>query len=219
LSVRQGQLGISAAILAGGLARRLGGADKASLVIGGSRIIERQLAALAAVTGGGRDVVIVANDPSRYRDLGVRIVADVIAGAGALGGLYTGLLDARHDRLLVLACDLPFVSAALLERLAVESGTGEQVDAVVPRSARGLEPLCAVYRRGIATRVKRRIDAGELRMTALLADLTVRELGHDVLAPYDDGALFENVNTPHDYARARGLGELDEKPSEDRITE
>jgi hypothetical protein len=44
-------------------------------------------------------------------------------------------------------------------------------------------------------------------MTALLADLAVRELGHDALAPFDDGALFENVNTPHDYARARDLGD------------
>jgi hypothetical protein len=47
----------------------------------------------------------------------------------------------------------------------------------------------------------------------------MRELGPDVLAPYDKGSLFENVNTPHDHARAQGWVELNEKPSEDRITE
>ena len=207
---------ISAAILAGGKATRLGGADKASLVVGGARIVERQLAALASVSN---DVRIVANEGARYADLGVRLVPDAVAGAGPLGGLYTALIDARHDRVLVLACDLPFVPAAFLERLAIESGAGEQVDAVVPRSARGLEPLCAVYRKDCAGRARAQIARGDLRMTALLAALRVRELGHDALAPFDGEALFENVNTPHDYARARGRVERDEKPSEDRITE
>lgn len=165
------------------------------------------------------DVRIVANDAERYADLGVRVVPDAIAGAGPLGGLYTALVDARHDRVLVLACDLPFLPAALLQRLAQESGTGEPVDAVVPKTERGLQPLCAVYRKTCAAQAKAQIARGDLRMTALLAGLHVRELGHDALAPYDGEALFENINTPHDYARARGRGERDEKPSEDRITE
>ena len=208
---------MSAAILAGGRATRLGGADKASLRIGGRRIIDRQLEAIAALTPRIGDLRIVANDPARYADLGVRVVPDVVAGAGPLGGLYTALADARHARVLVLACDLPFVTAALLERLEIESRTGQEVDAVVPRSRRGLEPLCAVYRSACAAAARACIDRGELRMTAWLASLRVREL--DPGGPEDEGTLFENVNTPHDYARARGLVEVDEKPFEDRITE
>src|SRR5215212_5833065 len=71
------ELGVSAAILAGGRARRFGGADKASLAVGRARIIDRQLAALAAVTA---DVRIVTNDPSRYGGIGVRTIPDAIAG-------------------------------------------------------------------------------------------------------------------------------------------
>jgi molybdopterin-guanine dinucleotide biosynthesis protein A len=212
-------LGVSAAILAGGRARRLGGADKASLPIGRARIIDRQLAALSTVAD---DIRIVANDRDRYAGLGLRVIADVVPDAGPLGGLYTALLDATHDRVLVLACDLPFVTAALLQRLATESGTGpdnDEVDAVVPRSARGLEPLCALYLTRCAAAARARIDRGDLMVAGLLADLRVRELGPAALAPYDDGSLFENVNTPHDHARARGWVELNEKPSEDRITE
>jgi molybdopterin-guanine dinucleotide biosynthesis protein A len=215
-------LEISAAILAGGRATRLGGADKASLVIAGRRIVDRQLAAIAAAGGGVTDVTIVvgaAADAARYADLGIAVVADAVAGAGPLGGVYTALAGARHDRVLVLACDLPFVSAALVERLAVESRAGEEVDAVVPRSARGLEPLCAVYRTRCAAAARACVERGELRMTAFLAELHVRELDAGDAARGDEETLFENVNTPHDYARARGLVELDEKPSEDRITE
>jgi molybdopterin-guanine dinucleotide biosynthesis protein A len=208
-------LEISAAILAGGRATRLEGADKAALVVGGVRIIDRQLAALRAVAA---DVRIVTNDPSRYRGLGLPIAPDAVAGAGPIGGLYTALLEARYDRVLVLACDMPFVPAAFLQRLVVES-TPEEIDAVVPRGARGLEPLCALYRTRLSGHVRSQIDRGELRLTALLAGLRVRELGGEALAPYDDGTLFENVNTPHDYARARDRDALDEKPSQDRITE
>lgn len=209
-------LGLSAAILAGGRARRFGGADKASLPIGRARIIDRQLAALSAVAD---DIRIVAGDAGRYAELGVRVIGDAIPGSGPLGGLYSALLDASRDRMVILACDLPFVTAALLERLAVESRTGQEVDAVVPRSARGLEPLCALYMTRCSAAARVRIDRGDLKVAGLLADLRVRELGPEALAPYDGGSLFENVNTPHDHARARGWVELNEKPFEDRITE
>ena len=209
-------LGVSAAILTGGRARRFGGADKASLAVGRARIIDRQLAALSAVAD---DVRIVTNDPGRYSDLGVRVIPDAIAGAGPLGGIYSALLDAAHERVLVMACDLPFVTAALLERLVAESRTGAQVDAVVPCSARGIEPLCALYTTRCTVAASERIERGALQVAGLLDAVRTRVLGPDTLAPYDQGALFENVNTPHDHDRARGWVELNEKPSEDLITE
>ena len=209
-------LGVSAAILAGGRARRYGGADKAALPVGGARIIDRQLAALSGVA---EDIRIVANDPARYAALGLRVIPDAIADVGPLGGIYSALLDARHDPVIVLACDLPFVTAALLERLLSERGSGEEIDAVVPRSARGLEPLCAVYHRRCAAAAKARIDRGALHVAGWLDDLKVRVVGPDTLAPFDAGALFTNVNTPHDHERARGWVEVNEKPSEDPITE
>jgi molybdenum cofactor guanylyltransferase len=191
---------VSAAILAGGRARRFGGADKASLVVGGARIIERQLAALASVTD---EIRIVSNDAARYAHLGVRVISDRIAGAGPLGGLHAALADAVHHGVIVLACDLPFVTPALLETLAIEFGTGQEIDAVVPRSARGLEPLCALYAARCADTVRRRIETGHLDVRGLLNDIRVRELRPEGLAEFDDGSVFLNVNTPHDYERAR----------------
>ena len=207
--------GVSAAILAGGRARRLGGADKASLTVGRARIIDRQLAALSAVAA---DVRIVCNDPGRYAALGLRVIPDAIPDAGPLGGIYTALLDATNERMIVVACDLPFVSAGLLRRL-VEESAADGVDAVVPRSARGLEPLCALYTTRCAAVARDRIVEGKLQAAGLLDAVRTRILEPDALASYDEGALFENVNTPHDYERAREWVELNEKPSKDRITE
>jgi hypothetical protein len=70
-----------------------------------------------------------------------------------------------------------------------------------------------------APAARKRIDEGRLHAAGLLDGIRTRILEPDALAPYDEGALFENVNTPHDHERARGWVELNEKPSKDRITE
>ena len=208
------ELRVSAAILAGGRARRFDGVDKAALRIGSERIIDRQLAALSGVAD---DIRIVATDLDRYAGLPVRVITDAIPGAGPLGGIYTALVDARHERVLVLACDLPFVTRDLLSRVAAAGD--DRDDAVMPRSSRGLEPLCAWYhRRGIEA-IRERIERGVLSLHGLRDVLHVREVGPEALGPDAGDEAFENVNTPHDYERARRSIELDAKPMKDRITE
>ena len=188
----------TAAILAGGRARRLGGLDTSALPVGERSVLDRQLEMLRGLTP---HILIVGHDDLRYREAGVRVVVDRIAGAGALGGLYTALVAAPTQQSIVMACDMPFLTAPFLARLA-ERGTG--ADAALPCDERGRHPLCASYDRRIAGHLKARIDRGELRVGDALAGLDVRELGPDELAPFDpDGRLLLNVNTPADYQRAR----------------
>ena len=196
----------TAAILAGGQARRLGGLDKSALAVGTGvgtgvgiglgigavprSIREHQLTVLRGLTP---HILIIGRDG----------IPDRVPGAGALGGLYTALVEAPTDQVVVVACDMPFLTAPFLARLAAV-GAESGVDAVVPCDARGRHPLCASYRRQIAPRLKARIDAGALRVRDALSELTVREFGPDELAPFDaDGRLLTNVNTPEDYARAQ----------------
>ena len=190
---------VTAAILAGGRASRFDGRDKSALVIGGSRIIDRELEALSPVAS---EILIISNDAARYAGLGIPVVGDRVAGAGPLGGIYSALVSARHPWVLIVACDMPFVSTTLFETLV--GAMDDDADAVVPRSARGLEPLCAMYAQCAAPILKRRLDAHAWRVGEMIAELRVREIAGAALAGLDDGRLFENVNTPHDYARARG---------------
>ena len=193
-----GSISWTAAILAGGQARRLGGVDKSALVIGTSSILERQLSLLRGLTP---HILIVASDRSRVQAGDIRVVADRIAGAGALGGLYTALMDAPTEQVLVIGCDMPFLDAPFLTYLMER---GRDADAAVPRDARGRHPLCASYARRIAGHLHGRITAGELRVGDALVGLDVREIGPDELAPFNrDGRLLLNINTPDDYARAR----------------
>jgi molybdenum cofactor guanylyltransferase len=194
---------LAAAVLAGGQARRMQGADKAALEVGGQPILARQLAILAHVAS---DIFVVGRRPAGL-PRGVRVVPDRIADAGTLGGIYTAIVESPCERTLVLGCDMPFVSRALLERLAAEDA-----DVVIPRTAHGYEPLCAIYTKACADGIRERIEHGDLRASVPPDGVRLVELGPDVLAALDpQGTALTNVNTPEDHARARRLA--------DRITQ
>jgi molybdopterin-guanine dinucleotide biosynthesis protein A len=204
---------LAAAILAGGEAKRLGGINKGTLAIGDIQIVDRQLTALREVAS---DVFVVGAESPAWTSRGLRVVPDEMAGLGALGGIYTAIVQSPSDRTLVVACDMPFVSAAFLRLLAAED---EDADVVMPRSARGYEPLCAIYSRACAPEIRARLARGELQAAVLPRDVRAIEIGPQIIALADpDGLLFVNVNTPHDYARAKGLIELKPEPTHDRIT-
>jgi molybdenum cofactor guanylyltransferase len=197
----------AAAILAGGTARRMGGRRKALLELGGRTILERQLAVLRQVS----DPIFVVGSDATYEALGLDVVPDEMAGCGALGGIYTAIVRSPKQRTLVVACDLPFLSLALLRRLI----DVRDADIAVPRSRRGLEPLCAIYSRACAGAIRLRLARGELEATKLPEGLKVEEIAAETFGP--DDLMFVNVNTPHDYERARTLVEPDSRARQDRI--
>mgnify|MGYP001226949835 CR=1 FL=1 len=188
----------TAAILAGGRARRLGGQDKGFLLVRDRPIIERQIEVLQAVADR---VWIVANDEAKYAALGVPVVADLVEGAGSLGGILTALSIAGPEGALVVACDMPFLTAPFLAHL-LRAGT--TADVALPRTADGLHPRCACYAQTCADPIRRRLDAGRFRVLDMVATMHVREIGGTELSAFDpDGLLLLNVNTPDDLARAR----------------
>lgn len=175
------------------------GADKAWLDLGDGRpIVRRVIDALAEVAD---EVFVVAND-ERYAALGVPLVRDHYPGGAALGGIATGIYAASNERVLVAACDLPFLDAGVL-RLLLERG-GDGHDAVVPRVGAELESLHALYTKACLPAMERALAAGRLRVARALTELRVLELGEDELRRVDpELASFTNVNTPADLSAAR----------------
>lgn len=199
----------TAAIVAGGAASRLGGRDKSSLPVGGRSILERQLAVLRPLTDR---ILVVANDPDRFGQASLRVVPDLVPGAAALGGIFTALSTATTERVLVIACDLPFLTGRFIEHLASQA---EGFDLTIPRSPDGLQPMCAMYSRRCLEPIRARIAETALRIQELATEVRTREIGPAELAAYDpDGLLFFNVNTPADYRRALEVAAR----QEDRIT-
>jgi molybdopterin-guanine dinucleotide biosynthesis protein A len=208
----------SAAILAGGRARRFDGRDKTALIVDGRTILERQIDVLQQVSS---DIMLVRAVNERPADAGrrdapgvegavtgsgptarLRLVHDRMSDCGPLGGLDAALASAREDLVLILAGDMPFVTVPFLKGLIALAG--DDIDAVVPRTERGYHPLCAVYHRRCRAAVARRLDERALKLTDLLDDLRVRAV--DDLARFGPSErLLANVNTPADLDRVEAL--------------
>lgn len=191
------------AILAGGENSRYG-APKALACVGGERIIDRVVRALKSATP---DLVLLANQPELFRDLGLPARVDQRPGLGALGGLHTALHWAGEEGrpgIVAAACDMPFLSGALLAHM-VDLAMRDGVDVVVPESdgRRGIEPLCAYYSTRCVEAIEAQLDRGDRRMIGFHADVSVlRVAPSDVLRYGSPETLFLNVNTPQDRERA-----------------
>ncbi|MBX9928264.1 MAG: molybdenum cofactor guanylyltransferase [Gemmatimonadaceae bacterium] len=188
-------------ILAGGRATRYDGRAKGLERVGGERIIDRVASALRETTDR---LIVIANAPQATEWLpGVPAFPDVVADAGALGGVHAALHHARDDVLLV-AWDMPFVPAALLAALRARGEA--DADLCVPESAgsgRGVEPLCAWYSARCLPPVAARLAAGDLRVVSFHADVRAARLSAAEVARFGDPALlFSNVNAPEDLVAA-----------------
>lgn len=190
-------------ILAGGGATRFGGRPKGLERVGGERILDRLVRTMEDAFGESPLLVANAPDAEAWRP-GLRVTADLLPGLGALGGLYTAVM-AGPAPVVCAAWDMPFVSAALLRRLA--AGLADH-DAVLPQSdgRRGVEPLCAAYGPACADAMRASLDAGDLRAIGFHPRIRVGILPLEEVRALDDPArLFFNVNTADDLAKADEL--------------
>jgi molybdopterin-guanine dinucleotide biosynthesis protein A len=164
------------------------GRSKALLEVEGTTLIEWLAERLAP---GFQELRVAAREESQLpAGLRPRLVADAHPGKGPLGGIEAGLAVARYPTVVVVACDMPYVTPELTGRL-VDAAQGH--DAAVPRFGERVEPACAAYQRSAAAPITAALEAGDLRLADALAGLRVAWLDGE------DPALFTNLNTPEDY--------------------
>lgn len=181
-------------VLAGGQSRRMG-RDKALLPFGEDTLLGRVVRRVGGVCSR---VIVVAREADAYP--GFEVALDRFPGCGPLAGLHAGLLEARTDLCVCVACDLPFLEPALL-RLLLDRAEG--YDAALPLLGGRVEPLCSVYRRSVTAVAESLLRAGGGSMRDLLRRLRVRAVGEEELRMADPELLsFLNVNTPEDYRAA-----------------
>jgi molybdopterin-guanine dinucleotide biosynthesis protein A len=202
---------LTVCIQAGGQSSRMG-EDKALKPFLGRPLIQRVIERLSPIAD---ELIVTTNRPDDYLFLGLPLFPDLKPGRGALGGLYTAIASASQPFVAVVACDMPFASATLLEaasRLLVE----EEADVVIPREAPqaesagksgGYEPLHAVYRRATCVpAIEAAIDADQWKVIAWFPQVKIRALTPDEIQHYDPlGLAFWNVNTPDEFVEAEQL--------------
>jgi molybdenum cofactor guanylyltransferase len=189
-------------VLAGGKSSRMGGGpgkDKVFLEFGGQTLLDRALSVMGTVC----DRVAIVGEPARFANY-ESVVADIFPGCGPLAGIHAALLHSPAELNLMLAVDMPFVSRELLAFLFAAA---EESDAIVtvPRSGRGLQPLCAVYRRDFSPVAEQALRAGKYKIDAAFSSVSILAIEEVKLtaAGFSEQSFF-NVNTPQDRLAAEG---------------
>jgi molybdenum cofactor guanylyltransferase len=149
----------------------------------------------------------VAND-RRASDWfpGERVVADAAPGLGPLAGIAAGLEAAAGAPVVVVAWDMPFVTADLLLALRRRSEGGTEAVIPVDAASAHAQPLVACYPASALPVCRSLLAAGERRAVALLDALpTARRMRPDELAPFGDPSrIFTSVDSPEQLAALGG---------------
>jgi molybdenum cofactor guanylyltransferase len=202
---------VSGLILAGGRSRRLG-IDKTTMPwppapgdvagqtargAGQQSLLEATAAKLVQVCA---EVLVVAYRGSQT--LPYPVVPDLYEEGGSLGGIYSGLFTANCDYALAVATDMPFLNLPLVRWMLEQP---RDFDVLVPVREEP-EPLHSLYSKRCLEPMRKRLDAGRLKITGFFEDVKVRYIPREELNRFDpDGLSFFNVNTPEDLERARAI--------------
>ena len=175
-------------VLVGGQSTRMG-RDKALLPYRGRTLVDYVAGQVAEAAGS----VTLVGPPDRYRHLPYPLVADQHSGCGPLGGIHAALAWTPADWNLIVACDMPGVTAPFLRALLDEAESTD-ADCLAARSPSDLpEPLCAVYHRRCAESLDSWIASGRRKAADWLA--TLRVAWH----PVASGGWLRNANTPREW--------------------
>jgi molybdopterin-guanine dinucleotide biosynthesis protein A len=159
--------------------------------------------------------VTIVGDPARFADYGsaksgstkfASVVADIFPGCGPLAGIHAALVHSPAELNLMLAVDMPFVSRELLAFLfAAAEQEDNHATITVPRTGKGFQPLCAVYRREFSIAAEQALRAGKYKIDAAFPSVSMRVIEEAELAAagFSEQSFF-NVNTPQDRLAAEG---------------
>lgn len=177
-------------VLAGGSSSRMG-ADKAFLKVGERTLLEQALHTVGSVClqpsiVGDRDRLAAYSG----------VISDVFPGCGPLGGIHAALSTRRAELNLVLAVDMPLVTGELLNFL-LSAAESSPATITVPRTGRGWQPLCAVYRCEFLSVAEAALREGKYKIDTLYSQVAVRSIDtKELMAAGFTERLFLNVNTP-----------------------
>ena len=191
-------------IVAGGKSRRMG-ADKRMLLFGRQKLLTIAVEKAKVISD---EVILVLGEPIEI-DYQVKIVFDKVKGHGPLVGLYSGLLETRGKKALLLPCDMPLVTVELLRTLISQA---EGYDITILKHRGVVEPLCSVYSKNVIPVIEEQLQEGTLSLLSLLKNPKLRIKIVKVENKFngnDTDLLFFNINTPGNYSFLKNLRALD----------
>ncbi len=188
-------------ILSGGLNTRMGGRNKAFLVLEGRCFLDRIIASLEACF---QEILIVTREPELYVDRPAEVVADILEARSPLTGIHAGLARMESDFAFVTSCDTPLLTKEVIEVLVRE--IRPNTDVITPTDGTFYQPMCAVYSRRCAPLIEKMLRRRELKVDRLYAQVQLKTIPYERFRAVDPALQsFFNVNTPEDLGTARRM--------------
>lgn len=190
-------------ILSGGFNSRFEGANKALMHIGEKRILDRVYDLFCEFFN---EIILVTNDPAAYLDWDLKIVTDCYPVRSSLAGIHAGLFYSSNSHAFVAACDMPFMQKKLIETLIC--AVRPQIDIVIPETASGIEPLCAVYSKSLITQIENQLGKHEYKIVKMLNKARVKKIPEKDIRAIDPELIsFFNINSPALLQKAKEIAQ------------
>jgi len=188
-------------ILSGGSNSRFDGKNKAFLSVGGRRIIDRLLDVFSDLFD---EIILVTNHPQHFLKWDLTIVTDIFDLRSSLTGIHTGLFYMKNPYAFFSACDTPFLKKEMVEILVEQ--IEQKIDIIMPETAAGFEPLCAIYSKRCLKPAEVHLMANKVKIQWAFRSNRIKHIAENQLRQVDpELRSFLNINTPEDLARAEEI--------------
>jgi molybdopterin-guanine dinucleotide biosynthesis protein A len=148
--------------------------------------------------------ISLTNDPLKYVEWNLHVVTDLFSTRSSLTGIHAGLFHCTHPYAFCVGCDTPFLEKPVVE--AVIAAIDTDSDVVIPQTASGLEPLCAVYAKRCLNAIEKNLNRSQLKIQCFFEKVRVKKIPEKTFRRLDPQLRsFFNINTPADLAQAEDL--------------
>jgi molybdopterin-guanine dinucleotide biosynthesis protein A len=188
-------------ILSGGLSTRFNGHNKAFIRVHRKRIIDRLYEVFSDLFD---EIILVTNQPLQFLEWDLTIVTDLFSVRSSLTGIHAGLFYMKHPFAFFSACDTPFLKKELIETLI--ENIEQKIDIVMPETAAGFEPLCAIYSKRCLKPAEQHLKENKLKIQWAFRGNRIKNIPENILRKKDpDLVSFFNINTPVDLELAEEM--------------
>lgn len=161
---------MKAYLLAGGKSSRMG-SDKGLMILAGKPMIAYAIEALKAAA----DEIHIVTGVNDYQKFGFEVVSDLVVGCGPLGGIYSALVHADEEEVLICACDMPLIAHEQVQYLISQY---QQKDVIAIYEGR-VQPLFGIYRRVHIAVLERCLQAQQLKMMDFVLEIQASTLAFE----------------------------------------
>ena len=180
-------------ILAGGKSKRMG-FNKEDIIIGDEYIVHKTIRKLAPIF---KEIIVVTNNPLRYKDMGVITTKDTLVSKSPLVGLHAGLLKSSSKFNFLLACDMPIIDVDLIKEIDMLVTNEESINFL---NSGYIEPFYGVYNIDLVPKIELAIKEKKYKFTAFIESINSSKISFKI----NHKNVFQNLNTLDQLKNYRG---------------